>query len=91
MACGLPTVITDVGAVRDYVDETCALLCPPGSVDAMVEAATQLLSDATLRERLGTAARKRAESFAWEKVGERLLSIYRSEFDIELSSNPKVG
>ena len=52
LAGGLPIVVSDVGAVRDYLDEECAMLCPPGSVEAMVEAATQITTDAALQHQL---------------------------------------
>ena len=30
MSCGLPVIATDVGGVREYVDEDCAVLVEPG-------------------------------------------------------------
>jgi len=43
LACGLPTAVTDVGAVRDYVDDYSAYLVPPADPDAMLEAIIRLL------------------------------------------------
>jgi glycosyltransferase involved in cell wall biosynthesis len=77
MACGLPIVATDVGGVRDYVDQECALLTPPGDADGMTEAVLALLGDATRRAAMARAARRRAEAFAWPRVAERMLAIYR--------------
>jgi glycosyltransferase involved in cell wall biosynthesis len=77
MACGLPIVATDVGGVRDYVDECCALLTAPEDADGMAEAVLALLGDVTRREVMGRAARARSEAFAWPRVADRLLAIYR--------------
>jgi len=77
MACGLPIVATDVGGVRDYVDERCALLTPPGDAATMADAVLALLGDSAHREAMGRAARLRAEELAWPCVAERILAIYR--------------
>jgi glycosyltransferase involved in cell wall biosynthesis len=77
MACGLPIVVTDVGGVRDYVDERCALLTAPGDAKGMAEAVLALLGDDTRRAAMGRAARARSEVFAWPRVAERMLAIYR--------------
>lgn len=79
LACGLPVVTNDVGAVRDYVNERCALLCPAGDVEGLTEATMQLLRDQQLNDHMRLAARQQALKFAWANVREQLLSIYRSE------------
>lgn len=62
MAAGLPIVTTNAGgmseAVRDGVD---GLVVPIRDVDALANALKRLLSDASLRERLGRAGRARVE------------------------------
>ncbi len=62
MACGLPTINTDVGSVRDLVvpGET-GLIVPPGDPEALAGAMLQLLGDDALRERMGRQARLRIE------------------------------
>jgi glycosyltransferase involved in cell wall biosynthesis len=58
LALGKPVVVTDVGGSRDYVrDGVTALLVPPGDADALARALLRLQSDASLRRRLGEAAR----------------------------------
>ena len=57
MALGRPVVVSDVAAVRDYVqDGRTALLVPPGDVEALRRALRRVLDDAELAARLGEAA-----------------------------------
>jgi len=76
MACGLPIVATDVGGVRDYVDETCARLISPGTAEGLASAIVELLADAGERDRLGTAARERAMRFSFARVAEQMRTVY---------------
>ena len=61
MACGLPTVATRVGGVPDIVEPGhTGWLCGPGDFDDIARCAGLLLSDATMRRRMGERARERA-------------------------------
>jgi glycosyltransferase involved in cell wall biosynthesis len=76
MSCGLPAVISDVGGVRDYVDEESTVLVPPRDARYMAEEVLALLNDAERRQRLSENARKRALQFAWPRVVSQLRRIY---------------
>ncbi|MFQ3666185.1 MAG: glycosyltransferase family 4 protein [Sphingomonadaceae bacterium] len=79
-AAALPLVTTDVPGCRDAVrpGET-GFLVPPGNVEALVDAIDRLLSDRTLRVRMGLAARADAEArFSVERIVEAQLAIYGS-------------
>jgi glycosyltransferase involved in cell wall biosynthesis len=76
LSCGLPVITTDVGGTRDYVDDGCAFLIPPGDVEGMAEAVLRLADDAQLRVKMGARSRQVAETFDWEKVIPQLLSVY---------------
>ena len=77
MASGLPTVCADAAGSRDLVnDGTTGRLCPPGHVDAFTDAARTLIADAPLRERMSTAAHKRAQDFRWTSVLHRMNRYY---------------
>jgi glycosyltransferase involved in cell wall biosynthesis len=78
MACGLPSVVSDVGGIRDYVDRNCARLVRAGKPDDMAEAVLHLLRDPVARETMGRAARQRAETFAWPRVAQQILSVYEA-------------
>ena len=66
LAHGLPIVATTAGAIPDVVPAAAALLVPPGDVPALREALRQVLTDATLRDRLAAGAvRAAAELPDW--------------------------
>ena len=78
MACGVPVVATDVAGVKEAITtEQDGLLIDPDDFPAYVLALDRLLSDPSLRERMGSqgvaAARVR---FAGEAMATRLLQIY---------------
>lgn len=78
-ASGLPILATDVGGTREIfpVDQKCAVLVPPNDAPTMARSLQQLLTDAAMRERLGQAARRRAElQFDVRDVGKRLARHY---------------
>jgi glycosyltransferase involved in cell wall biosynthesis len=76
LACGLPVVAERVGGIPEYLTEACALLCKPGDVQAIVQAVRELASSPSLQEKMATAARTRAEQLNWERVAERMHTIY---------------
>lgn len=68
IASGLPTITTDLEAVRAYLPGQEAILTPRGDADAALAALTRLQQDAALRRRMGAAARARAEALSWRRV-----------------------
>ena len=79
-AAGRPVVTTDVPGCRDAVlpGET-GLMVPARDAGALASALRTLLEDAALRQRMGAAARRRAETgFSRERVLSSTLGIYRS-------------
>lgn len=69
MASGLAIVAFDRGAAHEHLtDGDSALLVEPGDAVAFVAAACRLAQDATLRRRLGAAARRAAEALGWPDV-----------------------
>ena len=74
MADGKAIVVTDVGGTRDYVDDDReALVVPPGDVGALVQALSRLWEDASLRLRLGAAARERTAELTSERFWQGVL------------------
>jgi glycosyltransferase involved in cell wall biosynthesis len=84
MACGVPTVITDVGGVRDYATEESAIFCPPKDSESMAAAVLRLLDDRALNARMRASARARALEFAWPLCQKRLAEIYQTAFGVQL-------
>ncbi|MGV3724635.1 MAG: glycosyltransferase family 4 protein [Actinomycetota bacterium] len=83
-ACGLPVVASDVGGVGEVIrDGIEGLLLPPDRLAAGLDRALlSLARDSSLRERMGHAARRRAElEFGWDRVAadfERMLQDFQT-------------
>lgn len=61
MACGVPTVVSDVGGLPELVnDGETGYLCPVNDVDAFTNRTRALLSDEDLHDRMAENARLRA-------------------------------
>ena len=78
MACGLPVVATDVGAVTELVshDET-GFVVTPLDDDALAGSIGRLAADAELRRRMGAAGRRRFEEvFQLERLADRHADAY---------------
>ncbi len=77
-ACGVPSVATDAGGIRDAVlDGETGLVVPDGDVPAIADACNRLLADEALRTRLGSAAKAYAEQHDWRYIVQRYLDCYR--------------
>jgi glycosyltransferase involved in cell wall biosynthesis len=79
-ASGTPTIASDLPGVRSVVlDGETGLLVPPRDASALAKSIELLLSEPALRDRLGEAARKRAEAeFAWDPLVAKLQETYRA-------------
>lgn len=79
MATGKAIVVTPVGGIPEAVyDQVNGLLVPPGDVEALAAAFSRLLTDITLRRRIGEQARATvAERFSTQVVMAQLASLYR--------------
>lgn len=76
MACGLPVIGSHIGGIPEVIgnEESAGLLVPAADSAMLAEAMARLTQDAALRERLGTAARRRIEEcFTWRQSAEQLL------------------
>lgn len=77
MACGLPIVTTDIGGIRDYVDERCAMLCTPADAEGMTEAVLRLLADGEVMRKMGKESREKSKNFSWQNVSKTLMNAYK--------------
>jgi glycosyltransferase involved in cell wall biosynthesis len=76
MAWGRPVIATPVAGVRELVrDGDNGLLVAPGDPRALRAALERLAQEPALADRLGAAARRTAESFAWDRVRPRLEEV----------------
>ncbi len=76
MACGVPVVTSDRGAMREVAGGA-ALLVDPLDVDAIAGALARALADADLAARLAALGRERAARFTWEQTAQATRAVYR--------------
>ena len=82
MAMGRPVVAARSGGLPELIaHEETGLLTPPGDATALRVALERMLSDPALRERLGAAARRRAEAFREAAVVPRVERVYQRLID----------
>jgi glycosyltransferase involved in cell wall biosynthesis len=77
LAAGVPAVATRVGGIPEIVDEECGVLVPPADPEELAAAIRTLAEDASRREALGAAARRRfAARFEGSAWARRLRALY---------------
>jgi N-acetyl-alpha-D-glucosaminyl L-malate synthase BshA len=79
MACGVPTIATNVGGVPELIDDgRNGLLFGVGDVDSMAEAAIALLRDGTRLRQMSDAGRKTAQD---QFCASRVIPLYEEYYD----------
>jgi glycosyltransferase involved in cell wall biosynthesis len=78
MAFGIPIIATMAGGLPEVVEQGVAgLLVPPGDTQALSKAINTLLCDPSLRQQMGQAGLRRAQSqFSVEKLLAKTLAVY---------------
>ena len=74
MAAGRPIITADLPSIREVLDETCAVFCPPGDAQAWKFALEELLTDGGRRARLAQSARQEVEKRTWLARAEQALT-----------------
>ncbi len=77
LACGLPIVTTDVGGVKDYVNDSCAILVPKGDTKMMAEEIIRLVNDKIRLHQMAQNSRKRALELSWDKIAMKIQKVYQ--------------
>jgi len=78
MSCRVPVVVTDIGSIRDYANDTCAAFVPPGDPAALHQAISALRAAPSRREQLAGEARRHIARFDWKVVASRMREAYTS-------------
>lgn len=76
MAAGVPVAASNAASIPEVVGPA-GLLLDPDDVVQWAQALDQLLSDATLRDRLVSAGHERVRRFSWDAAAEDTLAVYR--------------
>ena len=79
MATGTPMIVSRTGGMTDMIDdEIDGFLVPPGDAVALAAALRRLAMDPVLRERLGSAAKRKVAAFAASAVIPRIEAAYET-------------
>jgi D-inositol-3-phosphate glycosyltransferase len=80
MACGTPVIAAAGGAQPDAViHENTGFLVPPEEPAQLVRRIRQLLANPMLLEGYGiAAARRAADRFSWERIGQETMAVYEA-------------
>lgn len=76
ISCGLPVIVGNQTAPKEYVSKDCGLLVAPDDVDAMAKAMEQLISTFTTYN-ASAMHKQMASVFGFEAFGKRLKFIYQ--------------
>jgi glycosyltransferase involved in cell wall biosynthesis len=75
---GKPVLGTDIPGLRDVLlDGKTGVKVPPNDATAYAGAMRKLLTDFSLRKKLGTAARRFSSDYAWPVLAKKQLQFYR--------------
>jgi len=77
MACDVPVVAADVGAVSEVVEHNrTGFLVPPQNAQALAEKTLELLANPRLRAQLSAVGRRRVQRFSIEACADRYLDVF---------------
>ncbi len=82
LAAGLPVVVTRTGGTAELVEERVnGLTFDWGDLDVLTAHLARLAADRALAQRMGAAARQRAEQFSWEAAAEQYAAMFEQLVD----------
>ena len=76
LACGTPTVVSNVSSLPEVVGDA-GLLIDPRHYEEMAIAIHRLVTDDVLHAELRAKGIQRAQTFSWEKAARKTLDVYR--------------
>jgi len=78
MSCSLPVIASDVGGVKEAVDESCGILVKRGDKEGLKIALEKLLKNPETVQEMGENARERVErEFSLEKMLRATKQVYQ--------------
>ncbi len=85
MACGLPVVASDRGALREQMGDAALYIDDPDDHDGLAEQMQRVLTEPDQRERMRQRGLARATELSWHASAQKVLGVYSTL----LSDNPK--
>jgi glycosyltransferase involved in cell wall biosynthesis len=78
MAAKRPILASDLPTIREVLNETNAVIVPPGNPSALAVALKELFADTARAERLSAAAYEHVQHYSWTARTERVLAFLRA-------------
>lgn len=75
LSCGTPVICSSIPVYKEILQNS-ALFVPPKNPQLLAGKISLLLNDKALRERILKNAQKLVQKYSWDKVGDKLESIY---------------
>jgi len=75
MSCGTPVVVSNVGAIREVVEET-GLYFDPHDVSDMTKKMFRMWKDESLRKKLSKEGLIRAKLFTWREAAKEMIKVF---------------
>jgi glycosyltransferase involved in cell wall biosynthesis len=88
MACGTPTIVSNVSSLPEVVGDA-ALLVNPLDIEEIAVAMQRLLTDDDLHVELSEKGLQRARTFSWERAARRTLDVYRKVAEPQRTSSQR--
>jgi len=77
MACRIPVVTTEVGAIPDYaIPGKTALISQPKDFKALARNLIELIENPQKRDRIAKAGYQHIQQFTWEKSTDKLEKLF---------------
>ena len=77
MSCGTGVISTRIGGVPEYVSPDAGILVPPKDIELAAAAIRTICESRQKVEELGRSARRRAETYSWQRMGSLQDEVYR--------------
>jgi phosphatidylinositol alpha-mannosyltransferase len=88
MAAGKPIVASNIDGYANVVThEVEGLLVPPKNEKALAQSLLSLLKDETLRQKMGSKGRSKAEAHSWESIAQRNMDYYLELFGAKVDKS----
>ena len=89
MACGTPVVASQVGGLAFLVqDEVTGYVVPDGDPDILANRLARLINEPNLSQRLGEQAAACAQEYAWPKITNRIMDVYKNVLESSRKMEP---
>lgn len=92
MASGRAIVASDIEGYRSVIrNEREGMLVPPKDAKAIANAVIRLLSDESLRKKLGENAVRKAREFSWDNITDRIVDYYYETINHHIHDNQSLA